>query len=263
MKIVPIHAANPGHMTGDGNWTYLLPGSVPVLVDAGVGHPRHLDTLFGLAPDGPGLVMVTHAHPDHASGAPALAARAPAARFVKFSWPERDAAVGVAWEPLEDGQRLSTDQGAIDVIHTPGHSPDHAVFWHEDSGTVFAGDLLVPGGTVVIPASDGGSLSEYLRSLRRVAALGPRRALPAHGDPIDDPLALIDHYLSHRLRREQQVLQALADGDSLVGDIVSRIYLGLEPALVPQARESVLAHLQKLEDDGAVVLEDGHWRRRT
>jgi glyoxylase-like metal-dependent hydrolase (beta-lactamase superfamily II) len=135
------------------------------------------------------------------------------------------------------------------------------VFWHEASATVFSGDLLVAGGTVVIPASDGGSLVEYLRSLRRVAALGPRRALPAHGDPIHEPLALIDQYLAHRLRRETQVVDALAAGVSRVGDIVSRIYLGLAPSLVPQARESVLAHLQKLEDDGVVAREGGQWRR--
>ncbi len=45
MKPAFIHAANPGPMTGDGNWTYLIGGSRPVLIDAGVGHASHLDAI--------------------------------------------------------------------------------------------------------------------------------------------------------------------------------------------------------------------------
>ena len=38
MKPIFLHAANPGPMTGDGNWTYLIGARQPVLIDAGVGH---------------------------------------------------------------------------------------------------------------------------------------------------------------------------------------------------------------------------------
>jgi glyoxylase-like metal-dependent hydrolase (beta-lactamase superfamily II) len=262
VTIVPFHAGNPGPMTGSGNWTYLLPGSAPVLVDAGVGQAAHLDALFAHAPAGPDVVLVTHAHPDHASGAPAIAARAPRARFLKYPWPEPDRAIGVGWAPLADGQHVATAEGPLEVVHTPGHSPDHVVFWHEASATVFTGDLLVLGSTVVIPAAHGGSLGAYLGSLARVAALRPRRALPAHGPVIDDPLALIDHYVAHRRNRETQVLEALAAGGTTIAAIAARIYRGLDPALMPQAHESVLAHLLKLEDDGGVWRDGDVWRRR-
>ena len=249
-------------MTGGGNWTYLLPGSPSVLVDAGVGQTAHLDALFALVPDGPDVVLVTHVHPDHSSGAPAIAARAPRARFAKFPWPERDALVGVAWTALADGERVDTGSGPLEVVHTPGHSPDHVVFWHAASRTAFVGDLLVQGSTVVIPASHGGSLSAYLASLERVAGLAPVRALPGHGPVIDDPLALIAHYLAHRRLREQQVVEALSAGDRSPAAIASRIYTGLAPALLPQAHDSVLAHLVKLEDDGVVIRDEHGWRRR-
>lgn len=262
MTAVPLHAGNPGPMTGSGNWTYLLPGPAPVLVDAGVGQAAHLDAVAGHVPTGPAVVLVTHVHPDHASGAPALAARWPATRFAKCPWPERDAAYAVAWTPLADRQVVDTPHGPLTAVHTPGHSPDHVVFWHQASATVFTGDLLVQGSTVVIPASHGGSLGAYLASLDRVAALQPSRALPAHGPAIDDPLALIDHYLAHRRRRETQVLEALSAGDSTIASIAARIYRELDPALLPQAHESVLAHLLKLEDDGGVWREGDAWRRR-
>ena len=262
MNAVPLHADNPGPMTGSGNWTYLLPGSSPLLIDAGIGRAGHLDALFAQVPAGPAAVLVTHAHPDHASGAPAIAARAPRARFAKFPWAERDAMIGVSWTALADGERVDTGSGPLEVVHTPGHSPDHVVFWHADSRTAFVGDLLVQGSTVVIPASHGGSLTAYLASLERLAGLAPVRAWPGHGPVIDDPLALIAHYLAHRRLREQQVVEALSAGDSSLAAIASRIYTGLAPALVPQAHDSVLAHLVKLENDGVVTRDERGWRRR-
>lgn len=261
MKVVTLHAGNPGPMTGAGNWTYLVPGAEPVLVDAGVGQAAHLDALFAQAPAGPRTVVVTHAHSDHASGAPALARRAPAASFYKWAWPERDCAIDVEWQPLDDGRTFATDEGPLAVVHTPGHSPDHVVLWHEASRTAFTGDLLVLGSTVVIPASAGGVLADYLSSLQRLASLGPVRALPAHGPVIDDPLALIERYVAHRREREGQVVEALGAGLTTVGSITAKIYAALSPALVPVAEESVTAHLQKLAaDDRAVVDEFGHWR---
>jgi glyoxylase-like metal-dependent hydrolase (beta-lactamase superfamily II) len=249
-------------MTGSGNWTYLLPGAAAVLIDAGTGQPAHLDALFARVPAGPEVVLVTHVHPDHASGAPAIAARASRASFFKYPWPEHDGAVGVKWTSLGDGQRVDTGDGPLEVVHTPGHSPDHVVFWHEASGTVFTGDLLVLGSTVVIPASHGGSLGDYLSSLARVAALRPKRALPAHGPAIDDPLALIAHYVTHRRHREAQILDALSAQEEPVAGIAGRIYRDLDPALLPQAHESVLAHLIKLEADGVAISRSGRWRRR-
>ncbi len=260
MNVVTLHAANPGPMTGSGNWTYLVPGPRPLLVDAGVGHTGHLDHVFAAAPDGPGEVAVTHAHPDHISGAPALHRRAPAARFRKMPWPEADAGYDVPWEALVDGQVLETGEGPLTVVHTPGHAPDHVVLWHEASRTAFTGDLLVRGSTVVIPASRGGVLADYLRSLHRLAALAPRLALPAHGPVIDDPLPVIDGYLAHRRDRERQVLEALAGGAATIPAIVARLYTGLHPALVAMAEESVLAHLVLLESDARAVRDGATWR---
>ena len=44
-----LHARNPGPYTGDGNWTYLIAGERPVLIDAGVGQPEHLADLAAIA----------------------------------------------------------------------------------------------------------------------------------------------------------------------------------------------------------------------
>ena len=163
------------------------------------------------------------------------------------------------WEPLADGDVIAAGDSELHAVHTPGHSPDHLALWHPLTRTLLSGDLVTPGTTVVILASSGGSLAEYLRSLKRVLALAPDRLLPSHGDPIDNPADLIRRYLDHRGQREGQVLAALEAGLHSVEAIVDRIYIGLSAALVPMARESVLAHLIKLEQDGLARRDGDSW----
>ncbi len=259
MTVTPIHAGNPGPMTGSGNWTYLFDGERPVLFDAGVGRPAHIDSIAAIAPAGPAQVIVSHAHPDHAGGAAVLAARWPAAEFSKVPWTGADP-VDVPWQPLADRATIAIGNGELAVIHTPGHAPDHVALWHEPSRTLFGADLIQLGNTVVIPASRGGDLAAYLRSLRLVRSLDPARVYPAHGEVIEDPLSLLDRYIAHRQHRENQVLNALESGLNTASAIAAKIYGGLLPALVPMAEESVLAHLVKLEQDGLVRREEGRWR---
>lgn len=248
-------------MTGAGNWTWLVPGSVPTLIDAGTGEPAHLDALEEALGGGPlAQVLVTHAHTDHAAGAPAIASRMPHVRFRKRLWPERDARWPVQWEDLADGQAIEAGDTLLTVVHTPGHAPDHVSFWHEESRTLFSGDLAVKGTTVWIPASLQGDLGAYLASLERVIALRPARLLPAHGAVIDDPETVLRDYIQHRLERERQILDAIRQGDSTADAIVGRVYRGLAGRLLPMARDGVVAHLAKLEREGRVRQSAGAWQ---
>jgi glyoxylase-like metal-dependent hydrolase (beta-lactamase superfamily II) len=257
---IPIHAHNPGPLTGEGNTTWLITGRVPVLIDAGAGHPRHLDELTAALGDMTlARVLVTHAHPDHAGGAPAIATRMPHVRFAKMPWPERDGQYAVPWERLADGDAIEAGDDELIAIHTPGHAPDHLCFWHRASGTVLCGDLAVEGSTVVIPASGGGDLAAYIASLERVRALQPTRLLPAHGPVINEPDTLLRSYLAHRRERDEQILAALGAGDATVDAIVARVYTDLSPALTGMAGESVMAHLLKLQRDGRASLSAKGW----
>jgi glyoxylase-like metal-dependent hydrolase (beta-lactamase superfamily II) len=118
---------------------------------------------------------------------------------------------------------------------------------------LFSGDHIMQGSTVVIAPPDG-DMAAYLESLARVRGLRRLRSIaPGHGHIIEDPLAVIDEYIDHRLAREQQVLDALAAGDRTADVIVARLYVGLVDELVPRAKQSVHAHLRKLVADGRVV----------
>ena len=251
---------NPGPYTGAGNNTYVISGETPTLVDAATGEAAHLRALAdALAPTRLTQVLVTHAHSDHADGCDPIAERWPAAVFRKMPWPEPDRLQSVECVPVADGDRIPAGDGTLLAVHTPGHAPDHLCFLDEASGTLFSADLVVLGSSVVIPASRGGSLAQYLSSLRRVLALAPQRMLPAHGRAIDDPAAVLSQHLEHRQRREDQIVAALRAGDRRLDAIVARLYEGLEPRLKGLARESVVAHLVKLEEEGRARSDGEEW----
>jgi glyoxylase-like metal-dependent hydrolase (beta-lactamase superfamily II) len=260
-----LSARNPGPMTGLGNNTWLLvsaEGSA-ALIDAGVGmaeHVRELDDLLRARQATLERVLVTHAHADHASGAPALARSNPNASFAKSPWPGEDEKYDVAWKPLRDGEQIVAGGVPLVVLHTPGHSPDHVTFWHEPTRTAFTGDLVILGGSVMIHTSRGGSLHPYLRSLDRLRALEPRRLLPAHGPEISDPVAVLTAYIDHRNMRERQVIEALRRGLNTVPGIAESIYHGLDAGLMPAARENVRAHLEALKAEGRATGENERWR---
>jgi glyoxylase-like metal-dependent hydrolase (beta-lactamase superfamily II) len=233
-------------MTGRGNNTWLLDGAVPTLIDAGVGAPEHVDAIAQALGDRPlAQVLVTHGHADHSSGVPALRERWPMVEILKWPLPGEQGS-GI----LSDGQEVEAGDSTLIVVHTPGHAPDHVCFWQADTRGLFAGDMVVAGATVMIPAGRGGNLRDYLASLERIRALGAARFYPGHGPIIDRPAEIIDEYVTHRAMREQQVVACLADGITGVDGMVARIYPDLTEALQPAARLTIEAHLEKLREDG-------------
>ncbi|HEY0875483.1 MAG TPA: MBL fold metallo-hydrolase [Vicinamibacterales bacterium] len=236
--MITLLADNASEWTGPtGNNTYLYLGEPAVLVDAGIGRASHVEAIAA-ALEGRELrvVLVTHGHVDHVAGVPALRER----------WPGLVVRGGGAGESLIDGEVIEAGGARLRAIHTPGHAPDHFCFFDESSGDLLCGDLARIGGTVVIPASRGGDLREYLDSLRRIRDLNPARLLPAHGPVIEDPAALIDEYLEHRALRTRQVREALDMGLRTPAEIVARIYPGLPRSLVAAAEDTVAAHLKVL-----------------
>jgi glyoxylase-like metal-dependent hydrolase (beta-lactamase superfamily II) len=241
-----LSARNPGPLTGPGNNTWLLDGDEPTLIDAGTGAPEHLSSIAAHLGDRRlTRVLVTHGHPDHASGITALRSRWPA--LEAWKWP----ASGEAdWHVLHDGQTLRAADRFLQVVHTPGHAPDHVCFWDARSRDLFGGDMMIQDTTVMIPAGHGGSLRDYLHSLERIAALRPRRVFPGHGSIIDRPADLIAEYQEHRRLRERQVRECLAAGLSDVDAIVSKLYPNISQSVRPAARLTIQAHLQKLQEEG-------------
>jgi hypothetical protein len=150
--------------------------AVRPLIDAGVGDPRHSDLQTTPARQRSTPSSVTHGHASR-GGRAEIAAAHPAASFSKHPWPGEDAHYDVPWRSLGDGAVVRAGDETLQALHTPGHSPDHLAFWHEPTRTIFTGDLVIQGSSVMIHWSRGGDLGQYLASLERLLALNPRRLL--------------------------------------------------------------------------------------
>jgi len=101
-------------------------------------------------------LLLTHAHVDHIFGCSffeetvgqRFLAHAAAVPFIERA-EEQATAFGVEVEPpsvptthLAEGDTLSFGEAALEVLHTPGHSPDSISFVHRPSRQAFTGDVL-------------------------------------------------------------------------------------------------------------------------
>lgn len=202
-------------------------------------------------------ILATHHHPDHVGGAELLGRELGLPLWAHAATAERiDAPVA---RRLEDGEVIVLGDDAWRVLHTPGHAPGHVCLHEERSGVLVVGDMVASVGTILIAPGDG-DMGLYLAQLERLAALDGTLALPAHGEPIPDPRALFERYVSHRRMREAKILAILREPASSPGlgaeELVPRAYDDASPAVWSIAKLSVEAHLEKLEREGLVARAD-------
>jgi glyoxylase-like metal-dependent hydrolase (beta-lactamase superfamily II) len=249
---------NPSVMTGPGTNTYLVGIDEIAVVDPGPGDPAHLDAIAGCGGDRIRWILLTHTHEDHSPGAAGLKERT-GAEVLAFAGGE-----GVELDgTLADGDVIEATEFHLTALHTPGHASNHLCYLLNEERMLFTGDHIMEGSTVVIAPPDG-DMAEYLASLERIKRIRPRlRAIaPGHGHVIDDPMAVIDGYIAHRLEREQQVIDRLRSrGSAAISDLVDDIYADVPVELHSWARYSVWAHLRKLADEGLAKGDglDGTW----
>lgn len=257
-----IVCENPSSMTGPGTNTYLVGIDEIAVIDPGPEDPRHLEAIAGCGGDRIRWILLTHTHPDHSPGALGLRERTGAQLLAYGPGPGPDEL------PLDgtlrDGDVIEATEYHLRVLHTPGHASDHLCYLLPEERTLFTGDHIMQGSTVVIAPPDG-DMKAYLASLEALKQIKPRlrTIAPGHGHLIDDPNVVIDDYIAHRLAREAQVLAELrAAGSATIPDLVSRIYADVPLELHPVAAYSVWAHLRKLADEGQAVgaTLDDTWR---
>ena len=173
----------------------LIAGGAPTLVDPGhrqlYGHVEN-----GLAGDGfrelPGLVLLTHCHPDHLEAAAQLqrqgaklAMHATEIAYMHGQGRALASSLGMSFPEitmdiiLEEGE-LTLGQDTLQVIHTPGHSPGHVCLYWPKLKALIAGDLVFAQGVgrVDFPGGNGEQLKA---SIKKVAALDIELLLPGHG----------------------------------------------------------------------------------
>jgi glyoxylase-like metal-dependent hydrolase (beta-lactamase superfamily II) len=95
-------------------------------------------------------VIDTHVHADHYSGGRALAEKTGALYCLHEANVGR---VNFAFEPLKDGQRIVVGNVYVDVLHTPGHTPDSICLLVTDKRRAEAPWFVVTGDTLFVGAA--------------------------------------------------------------------------------------------------------------
>ena len=252
-----IVANNPGPMTGPGTNTYLVGIDEIVVIDPGPDDPDLLDAIAGCGGDRIRWIACTHTHIDHWPGVAGLKKRT-GAEVLAF-----DARDGLDIDrPLADGDPIEATEFVLRAVHTPGHASNHLCYLLEQERMLFSGDHIMEGSTVVIRPPDG-DMQAYLEQLERLKAWRPRlkSIAPGHGHLIEQPIAKIDEYLSHRRERDAQVLECVMSGTTSVKKIVAALYPDLIEELIPMAEGTVWAHLLHLKAQGKVSgrSQGGRW----
>ncbi|RAU17960.1 MBL fold metallo-hydrolase [Nitrincola tibetensis] len=142
-------------------------------------------------------ILLTHAHIDHAGGTAELASlkNVPIEgphkddqfwiegldqQSAMFGFPKVNSFTPNRW--LNDGDQVTFGGVVLDVLHCPGHTPGHVVFYNADEKLAQVGDVIFQGsiGRTDFPR---GNHQDLIRSIKeKLFALGDDvRFIPGHG----------------------------------------------------------------------------------
>lgn len=261
-----------------GTNTYLIgKGHKRLLIDTGEGKaswPRLLTSVLSSEGATIAKALLTHWHPDHVGGVQDVLTLCKDASIHKHH-------PVTGQSDIQDGQTFHVEGATLRAFHCPGHTSDHMAFILEEENAIFTGDNVLGHGTAVFE-----DLATYLQSLSLMRHQFSGRAYPAHGALILDGRARIEEYITHRQRREEEVLEILArpflfhqalppansdpnnesDKETKApaptegltpGELVKIIYKDVPTTLHPAAEKGVVQILRKLSREGKIVSQSG------
>lgn len=290
--------AKPAFYTGpqEPNVFLVHDGDEGALIDSGFGDEESVKTRVEFLHEHPKLrvkyIILTHHHFDHSSGARQLQDAAGAEVVLhpqeeKFlgDWrgeaPQdievteeqeetrerierfrRQAAEAGPDLLMNDGDTFKVGGLTLEVVHTPGHTLGSVCIYVREERALFTGDTALGLGTVAISPPPYGDMALYLRSLQRLKSYDCALMLPGHGRAVHEVSRKLQELIDHRLERERQVLQLLADGKRTARAMLSAIYTELDKRIIPMALRQIEAHLAKLEAEGRVARRGDEWEIR-
>ncbi|MFP3928041.1 MAG: MBL fold metallo-hydrolase [Desulfobacteraceae bacterium] len=153
----------------------------PVMVDTGIRHTER-EVINWALESRPDLALLTHHHEDHSGNGAALRRTF---GMPVYAHPEtvRRLRTGFSIRPYQhviwgraESFEVTALQGGLDLgrwkivpIHTPGHSPDHTVYWVPEEGWLFSGDLYLGDHIKFFRADE--RIDQQMSSIRKILDL--------------------------------------------------------------------------------------------
>lgn len=160
---------------------FLVAGERTVLVDAG----SEFDVVSAIEEHTGSVdaVVLTHAHHDHVGNVPALRDA-----FGVDVW-GYDADHEAVDREFADGDAVQLGDHEYDVLHTPGHAPDHCCLYAPEPSICFSGDLVFPNGSfgrTDLPGADRRTLVESIDRLLDVVDEDLAQLHVGHGSSVTE-----------------------------------------------------------------------------
>jgi hydroxyacylglutathione hydrolase len=139
---------------------FLVEGDRTVLVDPGA----NFDVVAKLRERDADLdaVVVTHTHPDHVGNLDDVKDA-----FGVDAWGFDASEEGVDHE-LADGDTVAVGDHDYEVLHTPGHHPNHVCLYSRSASVLFSADLVFANGSFGRTDLAGGDRRTLVESIERV-----------------------------------------------------------------------------------------------
>src|SRR6266576_4501673 len=169
------------------------------------------------------------------------------------------------YSELRDEEELEFSNGALRILHTPGHTPGSCSFLREADRTVIAGDCVLKRITPnpilspdpIDPKRRFRSLAEYLVSLARLRSLAPTLVLGGHGEPVNDYEELFHRYVRAIDQRQADVVKLIPKNGATAWEMAQQMFPGTDDVHRFLAVSEAVAHLDLAHSEGKIALELG------
>jgi glyoxylase-like metal-dependent hydrolase (beta-lactamase superfamily II) len=163
---------------------------------------------------------------------------------------------------MVDGEVFSVGDLEVEVITTPGHTPEHCVLYVRRQRLMIAGDHLLPKITPhvgIYPGGPDNPLRDFLESQRKIQRFDVNMVLPAHGGTFMDHRHRANQIIQHHEYRIQEMLDAVRRRPRTAYEVASLAF-GFDtdsPIMVQfPATFETLAHLEYMRSLGQVAREE-------
>lgn len=151
---------------------------------------------------------------------------------------------------FEDGAILDFGHVQLRVIHTPGHTPGHCVFYEEKTGLLFSSDIDLSGFGPWY-AHRCSNIDDFILSIQKCMELDPQIIVSSHKGVINDDIqGRLQRYLEVIYHREDEIIKALKSPQTIDQLADRQITYGennkLTPLLKWFEKMSVDQHLLRL-----------------
>jgi len=177
LKIIPLQRNNKKYSC----YSYLILGDwnriedINTIIDPGsddfvINEIERLSTGFGKVPVA--QIILTHNHFNHVQSVQTIKKRHKSQVLAFSNGPGVD-------QLLTDGQIVKAGDDILEVLHTPGHSPDSICLYSPSEKALFSGDTQLN-----ITISERRYASEYIEALIKIACRDVQRIYSGHDEPM-------------------------------------------------------------------------------